>query len=296
MKRNEYPNDFDHDIVGSCPHDLYYVASIPPDVEGLFMQLNRAGIVLQTPKDFCIRRDDTYGYALLHCVLSGKGYVTVHGKTYTVERGQAFLLGTNEEHCYYSDPQNPMGVIWAEFCGSNSTQLVRHILDMGGYVYGSAMFMDIVSMCTALLYQPIQQGAKISKLIYDMLMRFCSYVEANQAPGISSSRILSYIDENLDHLLTLKEVATVFGYHPTYFSSLFSKMMGVSFSKYVMERKLNRSCYLLEATNWPIDRIAHELGFCDVSHFTKRFKAAKSISPSAYRTNYRHDPTHTHLI
>lgn len=291
MKSSDTMNDYDHDIVGSCPHDVFYVSPTPPDLEGLYIQINRAGIVLECPRDFYISRDDTYRYCVLHCMIRGKGTVTVRGHSYRVERRQMFLLCANEEHSYHSDPDDPMGVVWVEFCGGGSARIVKHIMNMGGCVYGAPIFSDVMNACTALLYQQSQQGPHISRMIYDMLMTFCAYADENQLLGVSSSRILNYIDENLDHPLTLKEVATVFGYHPAYFSSLFSRMMGVSFSKYVMKRKLNHACYLLEATNWPVERVARELGFWDVSHFIKRFRAVLDVSPTAYRTSYRRYPT-----
>ncbi|MBR1560697.1 MAG: two-component system response regulator, partial [Clostridia bacterium] len=37
-------------------------------------------------------------------------------------------------------------------------------------------------------------------------------------------------------------------------------MMGTTFSKYVMNRKISHACYLLETTGWPVERIAQELG------------------------------------
>ena len=75
----------------------------------------------------------------------------------------------------------------------------------------------------------------------------------------------------------------MFGYHPAYFSSLFSRTTGVTFSKYVMNRKISHACYLLETTGWSVERIAQELGFCDISHFIQRFKHLKGVTPMAYR-------------
>ena len=62
-------------------------------------------------------------------------------------------------------------------------------------------------------------------------------------------------------------------------------MMGTTFSKYVMNRKISHACYLLETTSWSVERIAQELGFCDISHFIQRFKAIKGVTPMAYRSS-----------
>ena len=60
-------------------------------------------------------------------------------------------------------------------------------------------------------------------------------------------------------------------------------MMGTTYSKYVMNRKVSHASYLLETTSWPVERIAQELGFCDTSHFIQRFKALQQVTPIAYR-------------
>ena len=67
MRRNYYADDLEHDIVGTVPHDDYYISSKPVDLNALYMQVNRAGIVLKTPTDFVISRDDAYRYSLIHC-------------------------------------------------------------------------------------------------------------------------------------------------------------------------------------------------------------------------------------
>ena len=283
MIRNYYPDDLEHDIVGTCPHDEYYIAPKAVDFNALYPQVNRAGIVLKTPRDFVITRDDTFRYSLIHCVIHGKGHVSCRGHMYSVEEGQAFVLAPNEGHLYASDPTDPMGLVWVEYAGGNSAQLTTHVLDNGGPVYEGGTFIDVMNLCTSILYQPKHEGPDIGLKIFEILMCLCKQVEIDKSGKSVNHEILKYIDENIDHRLTLTEIAQAFGYHPAYFSSFFSKMMGTTFSKYVMSRKISHACYLLETTQWPVERIAQELGFCDISHFIQRFKALKRVTPMAYR-------------
>ena len=283
MRRNYYADDLEHDIVGTCPHDDYYIAPKPVDLNAIYMQVNRAGIVLKTPSDFVITRDDAYRYSLIHCVIHGRGSVSCRGHMYNVHSGQAFVLAPNEGHLYSADPRDPMGLVWVEYGGGNSAQLTTHILDMGGPIYDGGTFVDVMNLCTSILYQPVHEGPGISVKLYEILMCLCQQVEISSNKRTVNHEILKYIDENIDHRLTLTEIAQAFGYHPAYFSSFFSKMMGTTFSRYVMNRKISHSCYLLETTAWPVERIAQELGFCDISHFIQRFKAIKGVTPMGYR-------------
>ena len=283
MRRNYYADDLEHDIVGTCPHDDYYIAPKPVDLNAIYMQVNRAGIVLRTPSDFVITRDDAYRYSLIHCVIHGRGSVSCRGHMYNVHSGQAFVLAPNEGHLYSADPRDPMGLVWVEYGGGNSSQLTTHILDMGGPIYDGGTFVDVMNLCTSILYQPVHAGPGTSVKLYEILMCLCQQVEISSNKRTVNHEILKYIDENIDHRLTLTEIAQAFGYHPAYFSSFFSKMMGTTFSRYVMNRKISHSCYLLETTAWPVERIAQELGFCDISHFIQRFKAIKGVTPMGYR-------------
>lgn len=284
MKRNYYADDLEHDIVGTCPHDEYYIAPKAVDLNALYMQVNRAGIVLRTPEDFVISRDDAYRYGLIHCVIHGRGSVSCRGHMYSVEAGQLFVLAPNEGHIYSSDPRDPLGLVWVEYGGGNSAQLTTHVLDVSGPVYSGGTFMDVMNLCTSILYQPVREGPAISLKLYEILMCLCKQVEIVATGRPVNQDILKYIDDNIDRRLSLTEISQAFGYHPAYFSSFFSRMMGTTFSRYVMTRKISHACYLLETTPWPVERIAQELGFCDISHFIQRFKALKHTTPMAYRT------------
>ena len=283
MRSNYYADDLEHDIVGSVPHDVYYIAPRAVDPNSLYIQVNRAGIVLKTPQDFLISRDDAYPYSMIHCVLYGRGTVSTRGHTFEVHDRQLFVMASNEGHMYSTDPRDPLGLVWVEYAGGNSAQLTRHILDLGGPIYEGSAFTDVMNQCTSILYQSRQEGPGISLVLYDILMTLCKRVEIENSGRPVNHEILKYIDENIDHHLTLTEISQAFGYHPAYFSSFFSKMTGVTFSKYVMNRKISHACYLLETTSWSVDRIAQELGFCDISHFIQRFKALKGTTPMAYR-------------
>ena len=284
MRNSSYPGEQDCDIANICPQDVYYAAAKAVDLNHLYMQVNRAGIVLQTPPDFLITRDDTFRYGLIHCVIHGRGSVSCRGHAYSVHAGQIFVFAPNEGHAIHTDPADPLGMVWVEYGGGNSAQLTSHILDVGGPVFEGTAFTDVMNLCTSILYQPRQEGPGISLKLYEMLMRLCEQVEIETGGRIVNHEILKYIDDNINHRLTLTEIAHAFGYHPAYFSSFFSKMMGMTFSKYVMNRKISHASYLLETTAWPVERIAQELGFCDISHFIQRFKAIKGVTPMAYRS------------
>jgi AraC family transcriptional regulator len=58
--------------------------------------------------------------------------------------------------------------------------------------------------------------------------------------------------------------------------------------RYILDTRINRACTLLETTDQRISDIAHQVGFCDQSHFIRTFKKIREMMPSAYRRRHRH--------
>lgn len=94
---------------------------------------------------------------------------------------------------------------------------------------------------------------------------------------------VKYIKENFREKLTLEMVASKAFVNPKYFSNVFKKEMGVAFSEYVINLKVQYACRLLETTNYPAYRISIECGFSDPSYFNRVFCAQMNMTPQTYR-------------
>jgi two-component system response regulator YesN len=94
---------------------------------------------------------------------------------------------------------------------------------------------------------------------------------------------VKYIKEQFRERLTLEMVASKVFMNPKYFSHVFKKGMGVSFTEYVVNLKIQYACRLLETTNYPAYRISLECGFSDPSYFNRVFSASMNITPKIYR-------------
>ena len=81
----------------------------------------------------------------------------------------------------------------------------------------------------------------------------------------------------------MNSVCSLCGYESTYFSRLFKKVMGKSFTEYVMSVKINESKKLLAKGEKSVTDIAMELGFSSVSYFAKQFKKETGIAPHKFK-------------
>ncbi|MCC9293426.1 AraC family transcriptional regulator [Clostridium sp. WLY-B-L2] len=94
---------------------------------------------------------------------------------------------------------------------------------------------------------------------------------------------IKYIKEHYREKITLKMVASRVFLSPKYFSRVFKKEMGVSFSNYIINLKIQHACRLLETTNYPAYRISIECGFSDPSYFNRVFCTQMNMTPQSYR-------------
>jgi len=94
---------------------------------------------------------------------------------------------------------------------------------------------------------------------------------------------LEYIKENYAKRFTLDDMASLCNISSSYFSKLFNKMTGESFSGYINLVRVERACELLTRTDTPITVIALDLGFEDNSYFDKVFKRITGVTPSFYK-------------
>ena len=83
--------------------------------------------------------------------------------------------------------------------------------------------------------------------------------------------ILNLLEEEMDQEITLHTVADRLYVNSSYLSRLFKQEMGVVFSTYVLERKMERAKSLLQEGLKVYDA-ARLVGYRDVSYFTKVFR------------------------
>lgn len=94
---------------------------------------------------------------------------------------------------------------------------------------------------------------------------------------------IRYIKEHFKEKLTLEMIASRAFVNAKYFSHVFKKDTGLSFTDYVIKLRIEYACRLLETTNYPIYRISIECGFSDSSYFNRVFCAKMNTTPNAHR-------------
>ncbi|MEM9377461.1 MAG: AraC family transcriptional regulator [Pseudomonadota bacterium] len=97
-------------------------------------------------------------------------------------------------------------------------------------------------------------------------------------------RVLSYIYENLDGDLSLDTLAAVANMSRFHWHRVFSAMTGETISDLIKRLRLNRAANILVLDDCPVSEVAKQVGYRNVSGFSRAFSHAHGTPPAEFRT------------
>lgn len=130
--------------------------------------------------------------------------------------------------------------------------------------------------------------AKLEELPYKILKKYCILSSNYNLQSYSHTvrNAIEYITLNLDRNLSLTQVSETLKKNSSCLSNQFKKETGKTITKYIQEKRIEKSIYLLRNTNLNIQEISFRVGIHDLSWFSKLFKSFIGMSPTQYRAEF----------
>ena len=97
------------------------------------------------------------------------------------------------------------------------------------------------------------------------------------------SQVIEYISQNYMRAITLADVAELVHLNEEYCSRLFKKEVGINFTDYLLNLRMETARSLLMTTDLKIGRIAEMVGISDSKYFSLLFKKSFDQTPSQIR-------------
>ncbi len=208
----------------------------------------KAGMVIIIPIGCNYRWNATEECIMLMCLH--------HGFTFKEHGGLALLHGFSQQHLFRIKV---------------------------GMEYGRE-FSRQIDLTEKLKFPDVQR----STLIFDLLAKTLEQSGLSPDDNLSDkpdniAPVLYYIEQNLHHNISLKELAKLAFLSESRFSRIFKEHTGTSPLQYVARRKTAKAVAALKNTNIPAGEIGTELGFDSLNYFSRFIKKHTGKSPSRIR-------------
>lgn len=224
-------------------------------------------------------------------VLKGKGYYTIGGKTFSIQAGQCFAIFPDVPITYIADEKNPWEYIFAIITGEDVLRLIE---TLGLTKSSPAINYHITESVIYNLNRMVKAGAYSNRLGYDVLGFFILAVSEVVEQASRSivyedpqhlyvEKSIAYMKTNYPYDISVSGIASYVGIEQSYLYRLFKKEQGVSLREWLVMYRLKKAVEMMADDSKSITSIAHSVGFYDLSHFTKAFKACYGETPKNYR-------------
>jgi len=117
------------------------------------------------------------------------------------------------------------------------------------------------------------------------LKRWTSHERTHQEYYKSVNRAVEYINNHLDKMITLSELAKSAAISEYHFHRIFKAILNESPGDYIQRLRLEKVSFLLQTSTLSIYDIAEQTGYQSAPALSKAFKKRYGTTPSAFRTS-----------
>ncbi|MBR7159701.1 MAG: helix-turn-helix transcriptional regulator, partial [Clostridia bacterium] len=126
----------------------------------------------------------------------------------------------------------------------------------------------------------------ISQNIYLIMERLSQSTDNDNSDSILLPAIQLLLGDRYD--ITTTMLAEACNISDVYFRKIFKNKYGISPSKHLIQRKVDKAKHYLTYTDMNINEISYLLNFIDTSYFCKQFKQIVGTTPNNYRNKTSH--------
>lgn len=205
----------------------------------------------------------------------------------TVIKDGGFLIGPpHEEETSFGTDGDFLNYYWLNFTGSMAAELIK---DMGleynhGYHVGAA---DEISKCFRKIFQEFHINDKFyaKRSEAALIMLLSTVARCIQGTSKKYLKSVDYIHNHYNEDISIEFLASLEKFSYSRYHDIFKDMMGMSPQEYIINQRINTSCYYLLESAYSIGEIAELTGYEDQCYFSRIFKKKMGITPQQYRKN-----------
>lgn len=232
-----------------------------------------------------------YNHYTVHYIVSGKGVYKINNQTWHLQAGDVFVIFPSMLITYFPDSEDPWDYCWFDFEGIK----IDHFLERAKLTPCDPIFHckddSLASLFSHALETVTNAASSRDLIIPSFFYQFFSYIIEQNASGITLQKnekelhilkAVKYIDSHYSSNISAVMLSNMLGLNINYFSHLFKEIMGVSYSSYIVQIRLQKAIILFQQGIHTIKTVASAVGYDDPLYFSRVFKKKYGCTPREY--------------
>ncbi len=220
-------------------------------------------------------------------VFEGEITITIEKEKYNIKSGEGLLILPNQIHSF------------------NTLKHSKTFILIFASSYVAKYYKQSLTYCSKKPYfslkgenelvERLQQTDNIFLLKSLLYYLVYLYTQSESIPrdvkyNTLMQHVLTYIEENYQHEITLKGLAKKLGYDYHYLSSIINTGLNSNFLSFLNGYRINKVCELMmDDSTTPISNLAYNCGYTSLRTFNRNFIEIKKVTPSEYRQKLIHE-------
>ena len=234
------------------------------------------------------------GQAIVMLCVSGAGWCELQGQRHRVGSGEALVIPPREPHLYYADAERPWTIWWMHVTGEDVPDLLDAIASPGaGPTFGIGDDYRAFTLIEQVV-DSLGRDETMASLISASgaawnLLALLAAERNGRALGDHEPvrRAQEFLRTNLQHTISVPELAARTGLSASHFSARFRALTGFSVTEYVKRLRMARARQLLITSEHSVAEIGSSVGYGDAFYFSRQFRVVHGVSPSEFRGRAR---------
>ena len=257
----------------------------PPGHEFPFI-LYAATTSAATARTAVISRHD-YPVCTVEYVLEGAGFLEINDFSARIGKDSIYFLTPGSRHAYWPDREDPWNKLFFVVGGPLAFSLLKAYKMEQCYHLENAR--NLKGYFEEMIRASSDSTGSLPSLVFHRFLQECASrqeggnsVKPKRAP-LSVMILKQTLDDAVEGVFRLEEFASVQKISQAHLIRLFKTHFHQTPYEYLLKRKMERACSLLQYSSLSIKEIAARLNFSDQYYFSNCFRRRYGVSPREYR-------------
>lgn len=232
--------------------------------------LNRLSIRSYTQR----MRSHFHEYHQLVLPLHGSINIKVGDYSGRVNLGDCVVIQAGQQHDFHADEA-------ARFLVADLDQLPANLTESSSVKFSiSSPLLAYIQFIDKQLESQVNQ--EVETMTFDLFYQLITQQTCFTKIDPRIEQVIEMIQRDLSQTLSIQELARHACLSPTQFKKVFKQSMTMTTQQYITQLRMEKAKALLAHTDLPISIVAEQVGYTDLSAFSRRFSDFFGLSPSAF--------------